>query len=534
MAKNKPNSGGGETKTPLIVALVFFVLATIIVGVLAYTFQGDIDAAKGEATTAKEESKTARDALSKEQDSRRLYQVVLGMGAEEDRAKLTASPNKDYLRDEHAKIVRNINARLQTAVEAERAGFVGGGTTFNPKIAELFKWDWPAQGDLLVAPTPGPLVEIIVKKWAERELAIQKFNNEKKTVATLETDLKAAKDAYDKEKGTLAAVTASYPRKLEDARAELAKDLKAKIDEFVVASKDYRGNIGKTKEELALQVQQREEIALKLRNIQEQLDKELTKQADKDDPFEFDKPKGTVTATFISQNIVEIDLGSADNVKAGLTFNIQPREVKDRGIQSRIKRVIEDGKYVERVVPKAKVEIIEVLGPNLSRARVTDVADPIRESILKGDLLYNAAWRKGSVDHIVLYGIFDIDGDGVDDIKTVDRAITKMGIIVDGYFDLSSRKWIRGGPTDRTAYAVEGAVPSASAGDGLIKEKGDLINSISLARDEAKKKGAKVVRYRDFFPRIGYAVKYDVNDDSINQAAAKYLRTNVAPEGEPK
>ena len=75
---------------------------------------------------------------------------------------------------------------------------------------------------------------------------------------------------------------------------------------------------------------------------------------------------------------------------------------------------------------------------------------------------------------------------------------------------------------------------SAYAGDGLIKEKGDLINSISLARDEAKKKGAKVVRYRDFFPRIGYAVKYDVNDESINQAAAKYLRTNAVPEGEPK
>ena len=534
MAKNKPNSGGGEGKTPLIIALVFFVLATIIVGVLAYTFQGDIEAAKADTATAKEESKTARDALSKEQDSRRLYQVVLGLGAEEDRAKLTASPNKEYLRDEHAKIVRNINNQLQTAIEAEKGGFVASGTAFNPKPAEFFRWDWPAQGDLLVAPTPGSLSGTLVKKWAERELAIQKFNNEKKTVAALEVDLKAAKDAYDKEKGTLAAVTASYPKKLDDARAELAKDLKAKIDEFVVASKDYRGNIGKTKEELALQVQQREEIALKLRNIQEQLDKELTKQADKDDPFEFDKPKGTITATFVSQNIVEIDLGSADGVKAGLTFNVQPREVRDRGIQSRIKRVIEDGKYVERVVPKAKVEIIEVLGPNLSRARVTDVADPIRESILKGDLLYNAAWRKGSVDHIVLYGIFDIDGDGSDDIKTVDRAITKMGIIVDGYFDLSSRKWIRGGPTDRTAYAVEGAVPSGYAGDLLIKEKGDLINSISLARDEAKKKGAKVVRYRDFFPRIGYAVKYDVNDESINQAAAKYLRTNAVPEGEPK
>ena len=53
MARSKPNSGGGEGKTPLVIALVFFVLGTIVCGVLAYTFQGDIAAADAKAVEAK-------------------------------------------------------------------------------------------------------------------------------------------------------------------------------------------------------------------------------------------------------------------------------------------------------------------------------------------------------------------------------------------------------------------------------------------------------------------------------------------------
>ncbi len=529
MARSKPNpSGGGEGKTPLIIALVFFVLATIVAGVLAFTYQGDLDAVKKESDTAKEESKTARAELSKEQGRARLYQVILGIGTEDDRPKLAAAAEKDALREEHAKIMGLLNAKLQTAIEAEKTVYVGsGGVTLKP--AELFSWPWPANGEMLAAPSPGPIMATMVKLRAEREIAMRKLLGEQKTVTLLDTDLKTAKDLYDTERAKLTKATADIPKQLDAIRQTLAKDLEAKKAEFVKAGEEYRPNLAKARNDYDLAVQNNAEINSKLKGIQEQLEKELSKQADKDDPNAFDNPKGDITAVFLSQNIVEINLGSADNVKPGLTFNVMPREVKDRGFESRKRKIIEDGRSVERVVPKAKIEVIEVIGPYLSRARVTETAEALREPILKTDLLYNSAWRKGSVDHVVLYGIFDIDGDGSDDIKTVARQLNKMGIVVDGYYDLSSRKWIGGGPTERTTFAVEGAIPSVTAGDLLVKEKGDLINGISAARDEAKKKGNKVVRYRDFFPSIGYAVKFDVNEETINQAAGKYLRTNVAP-----
>ena len=52
-------------------------------------------------------------------------------------------------------------------------------------------------------------------------------------------------------------------------------------------------------------------------------------------------------------------------------------------------------KNVERFVEKATIEVIEVLGPNLSRAGSPSEFDPIRDGVAPGDLLYNSVWRKG-------------------------------------------------------------------------------------------------------------------------------------------
>jgi hypothetical protein len=235
-------------------------------------------------------------------------------------------------------------------------------------------------------------------------------------------------------------------------------------------------------------------------------------------------------------NLVEINLGYADNVKPGLTFTVQPVEVKERGLQSRIRKVFEGNKEVQKIMPKGTIEVVEVLGPNLSSARVTEEDQPVREPIMKTDLLYNAAWRKGQADHIVLVGVFDIDGDGTDDIKQVVREIGRMGITIDGYYDLVERKWLMGGPSPKTNYVVEGEYPRPSAGDQLLTVKSELSNVIANAKKEAVDQGAKAVRYRDFFPRIGYKAKYDVTDDRINQAAAKFLKTplDMPPEAAPK
>ena len=244
------------------------------------------------------------------------------------------------------------------------------------------------------------------------------------------------------------------------------------------------------------------------------------------DPFAYDEPQGKITSR-LADSIVEINLGSNARVQTGLTFTVLPIDFPEKGRVSRIQRVrLPDDrgnfKEIEMFVPKATIEVIEVLGPDVSRARITGEQNDIRDKTLPGDLLYNSVWRKGQSDHIALIGIFDINGDGSDDIESVVRDFNKMGILVDAYYDLKAKKW-NGKLTERTRYLVDGSTPVPTANDPNLDAKTKLIGAMKLARDEAAAKQVQIVPARDFFGRTGYKAKIDVSDDRINQAAAKYL-----------
>ena len=188
------------------------------------------------------------------------------------------------------------------------------------------------------------------------------------------------------------------------------------------------------------------------------------------------------------------------------------------------------GKEVFKAVPKGKVEVIEILGATLSQCRITEEDSEVRDRILAGDLGYNSIWRNGVSEHIVLFGIFDLDGDGKDDIQTLVRDLTRAGVTVDGYYDLGKMAWV-GDVKSQTAFAVEGYYPTVSVADGNKDGKLKIINAIGAAKTKAKNEGVRIIRPRDFFPRIGYNAKLDVTEDSINQAATGYIRSVSATEG---
>ena len=238
----------------------------------------------------------------------------------------------------------------------------------------------------------------------------------------------------------------------------------------------------------------------------------------------------------LPEGVVELNIGSAAGVKPGLTFTVLPRDFPEKGRQSRMRILrVPDGsggfKSVESFVPKGSLEIYEVAGPNLWLARIHPGSelDSIRDGVTVGDLIYNSAWRKGVADHIALVGIFDINGDGTDDIESVVRELTKMGIPVDAYYDMKKRAWV-GQVTERTRYIVEGYLPINTATEPNRDEKTKLLDAIGKAIMEGRQKGVESVNFRDFFARMGYKFRLDVTDDKINQATAPYL-SNVG--GDP-
>jgi hypothetical protein len=513
-----------ETSLPLLISTVAFALLTIGLGVFCYTLYSDQEAKDKAVADAKKEVAAARATARDQELTARIGRIYIGVEDEEDR-KVVGTEVKEG--DKAAQALKALNDTLAQKLPGD-------------KLPPEFGF-WPAEFDpstktLRLPAKAGGLVDAVVATEARRRAAEKELAAAKKAYDDTRLAMDASKKGYD-------AAQAEYKTAAAKAPQDFKEALEANNKQVEKFQKAFEGEIAKARaDEQALkdEVQQRKiELAraeAKLSGVQEDLKNLLARQQATQDVFQFDDPQGKITRR-VSENMVEIDLGSSALVREGLTFTVLPMDFPERGRQSRMREIRvpdERGRYhsVQRFVPKATVEVVEVLGPNLSRARITQEADPIRDRAMPGDLLYNSVWRKGHADRIALLGIFDVNGDGSDDIEAVVRDLVRMGVPVDAYFNLRTQKW-EGRLTEQTRYLVEGAFPTSSASDPHQAAKTVLIGAMSDARKEATNKGINVVGYRDFFPRMGYRVKIDVTEDRINQAAARYLAPVTAPPEKP-
>jgi hypothetical protein len=529
----------GEPKTPLIVAMVFFVLTTLALGVLYYMSTEKITALTAEAKKASDDKSTSEKKLSAEQEKVQFYRVLAGVSDQNDLESLKSARNADVVQQEYAKVMGEIRNKLQGAVTREAKNFVGSNTRFAVAPNDVVQWAWP-QGKLPDAAPKRSMLDAVVSSYAGQQLAAVQLNTE-------HNELEKSKAAYAAMAGRAATaeklfkdVAAKYPDMVNAATAKANAAADATRATFKTKTDEYTKDIQDRTEKNQAQAIQLQDAKERSTNLQNQVNRLEDAENEKQDPFAYDTPHGKVVGR--NGNLVTINLGSADNVRSGLTFSIYPSNTPERGFQDRTRprrndrgRPIADknGNPLLEIIPKGTIEVVDVLGPGVSQARITSNPDPIREPILKGDLLYNPAWRKGGADHVALFGLFDVDGDGVDDIKRVVRDLSKMGIVVDAYFDLDQKKWV-GKVTEQTAFAVEGYYPVSEGADALAAAKTDLYQAIVGARTLAKDKGVKVVRARDFFTRIGYKMKLDTSADAVNRAFNRYLhlRPVAGPAGE--
>lgn len=528
MAKQQPSSG--ETKTPVIVALVFFVLATITLGVLAYMFNSDRATAVEAEKKAQADAKTAQDQAAKSKEAMLIYRAALGITNDQDRADLQGLRFKTDDQKVHADMMKAIEDRARAAITAEAGKFVGRpeGVGINEK--QVFAWDWPAGGELTPAPTKS-MIDVTVTNYSQRRLAenmyldgIKSLGQAQETMRQMSAKLDAAQKALDTRTQQIPEEIAKGIKEARDAFEKFKGD-------FQRLTADQRTELQKKEDAINERAVQNRRVSEKAERLQGQIDRQQQELETRIDPFQFDKPQGKIIRR--NNQIVEIDMGSADNLRPGLTFSVMPPETQQRGFESRVREVRDNttGHMIRRIIPKGSIEVIEVLGPNLAQARITEEESQVRDRVLSGDLLYNAVWRRGSSEHIALFGIFDLDNDGRDDIKALRNELAKMGVVVDAYFDLTTMKWV-GDVTSQTMFAVEGYTPTITLADGANQEgKSRIISALADARKSMKEKGVRVLRPRDFFPRIGYKARLDVSEDSINHAAGTYIRTLSTTEG---
>lgn len=525
MAKKKKQKK--ESGLPVVIALVFFVLTTVGLGVFTYVLYSDQMAKDQEVVAAKKDAAGSQKLMKDAQQLVKVYRLAFGTAEPSDLETLSAEskPGDAYVA-ELKKVNDALDAKLKQVKPAEVTTEFG--------VKNVLDWAPDAENRI---PPGGPrlvILDAIPKFLAQQEIAKSASDAKIKTYDDAAAALKSKADAFDVAAGELKAAAAKVTQDITKTLDDLKKAATDRQGKYDIDTKDLRTKIDDHVNSLArlnTKFKQNEErlagIMIDLQAMQE------TKK--KGEQFN-DEPLGKILRR-LPDNTVEIDIGSSDKAMAGLTFSVLPADFPVKGYQSRVQvfRVPDDrGVFREtpRFVEKANIEIVEVLGPHSSKARIVSESDPIRDRVLVGDLLYNAAWRRGHADHVALFGVFDVNGDGSDDIKNVVRDLERMGIPVDAYFDLKDQKWI-GTISAKTRYAIKGHIPNPSGNDPFAGEKAGLVGKLSEAAVEAKSKGITEVSFRDIFPRMGYRVNLDVTDDKINQAVSRYLQTVATPPPAP-
>ncbi|MDR1483768.1 MAG: hypothetical protein LBT09_02985 [Planctomycetaceae bacterium] len=229
----------------------------------------------------------------------------------------------------------------------------------------------------------------------------------------------------------------------------------------------------------------------------------------------FDRPDGSVTVVNLNARTVVVDIGSADGVETRMTFSVYDPKISgisyDTSLYGENPVLCESCKRnVSLHASKASVEIIRVLGPHASEARI--IMDQLVNPILAGDVIHSPIWDRGQRLRVVLgAGMFlpeigNPAGDqSLGSLADVRNMIAECGGKVDCYIsDGRSDENVKRGEiigldniTADTSFIVVGTVQ-----EGLQE------NEIMIAQDTMRKKARslaiKEISLKELMLKLGW------------------------------
>jgi hypothetical protein len=238
----------------------------------------------------------------------------------------------------------------------------------------------------------------------------------------------------------------------------------------------------------------------------------LVKQFEKSSMQINDAPKGKVVRVDRERDLVYVDLGSADSVLPQVSFSVMPSGSTGKAAAARQR--------------KGAIEVVTVLEPHLSSAKIVEEASRYRDPIMPNDVLFNPAWSPTQKVHVALAGIFDLNGDGIDDTQDLIRMLEKQGSVVDAHLDVKSRQVKGPGITERTEFLILGEQPAlpesmlAAEGNSIAEAARDVIGKITEMKAKAKERGVAIVQYRKYLSSVGLRLPKGNPD----LGASSYLR----------
>ena len=208
-------------------------------------------------------------------------------------------------------------------------------------------------------------------------------------------------------------------------------------------------------------------------------------------------PSGEITWVNQASRMVWINLGAADRLQRQMSFSVYSGETNELG-----------GKAAK----KATIEVTKIQGDHQAEAKILDEVK-ISDPIMPGDKIHTPLWSPGEQVHYALCGIMDLDGDGQNQVSTLDMLILRAHGVVDATLDEHGKR--TGEMSAKTNFIVLGSEP-----------KGELLSPYTKMVAEADHLNIPKIQLSDLKQKMGY--KRSASVERFGRAPAPDARKAAA------
>ncbi|MEM1061998.1 MAG: hypothetical protein AAF532_08140 [Planctomycetota bacterium] len=443
----------GSKTTAVHFSLVFFVLLSVILAVVAYL--GFKDAAE----TALREADVRSELQSANNAGKRYIEEIDKLKALMGFAELTEI---GAIESTPGTVIREAEDTIA------RYGTDPAETTFAASLRDL-------RGEL-------------ESRSAELAEANESIVDLQARLAALEGQFSTRESAHDE-----ARRVAEKGRTSERERSqELVAGAEREVDELRKSLADAQFELTQTRDQLTNRVRQLENERDRLIQKNDGLRDQVYQLQN----VSFEVPDGRVVYVDSLNDLVWINLGSEDGLQERTNFSIYTR------LNSGVARDQDD--------IKGAIEVTKITGPHLAEARIlsNDIARPIGPE----DPIYTPLWSPGTKERFAFVGMVDLDGDG--EPTSEDRAILydlieNTGAEISSEVNDDGERLGDAELDETTRFLVVGNIPDYS--DAPTPEAKAAIERMlehaKRMKDEARLQGIRVVSLSQFKDYVGYSPK---------------------------
>jgi len=350
----------------------------------------------------------------------------------------------------------------------------------------------------------------------KRENALEDAGNDYQSkLARLNSQLQQAQDDHAEAERKLNAAQAEVV-KIRNDQQEKLRNQRAQILQLQSDKKALQGEIQ------ALEDQQKQivqEFEKKIRDMEETI---ALKQRIIDNLLNvsFETPDGVVRWVDNRSGLVWINLGSEDRLPEKMTFSVYRKNhngiARDSNHRQKLREMMDQdagSRKFKDTIPedftgtqsdiKGAIEITRIVGPHLAEARIleNELSNPIRA----GDPIYTPLWSPGIEESFA----FAVHLDGVKfsglDNNLLFRIVRASGAKISTYID-SEGKMAGRGVTEKDKFLVVTDLPDpkTTADPQERKRRENMAAARLTLEQQARRNGVRIVQLSDFLAYIGY------------------------------